>query len=157
VKFARLILLPVAAIILLGGAQGVSARGYESVGIREAHHKVQVAERDVARAKARLSAARKVEQETRCYVNQYGVNVGRWIWLADDVGWPSSQWSQLMYVVHRESGGNPRACNSSSGASGLMQFLPAWWQGKWNPYNPRVNLRHGCLAWKVSGWQHWAL
>jgi resuscitation-promoting factor RpfC len=32
-------------------------------------------------------------------------------------------------VISRESGGNPRAVNSSSGAGGLFQFLPSTWAG----------------------------
>jgi len=30
-------------------------------------------------------------------------------------------------VIQRESGGNPRAVNPSSGAGGLFQFLPSTW------------------------------
>jgi soluble lytic murein transglycosylase-like protein len=30
-------------------------------------------------------------------------------------------------VISRESGGNPRAVNPSSGAGGLFQFLPSTW------------------------------
>jgi hypothetical protein len=32
-------------------------------------------------------------------------------------------------VISRESGGNPRAVNPSSGAGGLFQFLPSTWAG----------------------------
>ncbi len=32
-------------------------------------------------------------------------------------------------VISRESGGNPRAVNASSGAGGLFQFLPSTWAG----------------------------
>lgn len=32
-------------------------------------------------------------------------------------------------VIARESGGNPRAVNASSGAGGLYQFLPSTWAG----------------------------
>lgn len=63
----------------------------------------------------------------------------------------------LMYVVNRESRGDPAATNSSSGAAGLLQFLPAWWTGKWDPYVPAVNLRHGARAVQEVGWQPWAL
>jgi resuscitation-promoting factor RpfC len=32
-------------------------------------------------------------------------------------------------VIHRESGGDPRAVNPESGAGGLFQFLPSTWHG----------------------------
>lgn len=32
-------------------------------------------------------------------------------------------------VIQRESGGNPRAVNPSSGAGGLYQFMPSTWRG----------------------------
>ena len=32
-------------------------------------------------------------------------------------------------IISRESGGNPRAVNPSSGAGGIFQFLPSTWAG----------------------------
>ena len=39
------------------------------------------------------------------------------------LGWDSSQIADWMAVINRESGGNPNAVNSSSGAYGIGQFL----------------------------------
>ncbi len=33
-------------------------------------------------------------------------------------------------IVNRESGGNPNAVNSSTGAFGCAQVMPAWWSGR---------------------------
>jgi hypothetical protein len=62
-----------------------------------------------------------------------------------------------MYVIDRESGGNPSAKNPTSTASGLLQFLSDWWSGRWNPFNAALNLHHGYRAWREVGWQPWNL
>jgi resuscitation-promoting factor RpfC len=41
-------------------------------------------------------------------------------------GYPGSAFRAC--VIARESGGNPRAVNPSSGAGGLYQFLPSTWR-----------------------------
>jgi hypothetical protein len=152
----------VACLVWLVWAGTANAKGYESVGIKEAHAKVLRAQREVAAAKARLSEARAVESATRTYVGQYGVTVGRWVWLANDVGWPRSTWGQLCYVIERESGGSPKAYNVS-GASGLLQLMPGWYAGDYynfpdfDPFVPRLNLYYGYKGYKESGWQPWAL
>jgi len=39
-----------------------------------------------------------------------------------------SDWYEpLQWIISKESSGNPAATNSSSGAYGLMQFLPQTW------------------------------
>ena len=63
----------------------------------------------------------------------------------------------LVFVIDRESGGDPAAQNPASTASGLLQFLASWWSGKWNPMDPRVNLAHGYRAWREVGWAPWAI
>ncbi|HMN29485.1 MAG TPA: transglycosylase SLT domain-containing protein [Caldilineaceae bacterium] len=44
-------------------------------------------------------------------------------WMAA-AGIPQSDWEYVDYIVTHESGWRPNAVNSSSGACGLMQFLP---------------------------------
>jgi hypothetical protein len=134
-------------LLLLAGAATAGAQGYEGVSVRRAAQYVRAAERDVARAKAALRESRTVANATRTYSAQYGSVVGRWVWLASDVGWPNSQWPTLFYVIHRESGGYPGIMNSQgSGAAGLLQLMPGWYCGDYysfpdfNPRNPRLNL-----------------
>lgn len=80
-------------------------------------------------------------------------------------GIPESQWQYVDYIVGRESGWNPRAVNSSSGACGLVQALPcsklgANWADpvhalKWQ-YS-YVQSRYGGYAGAYSFWlsNHW--
>jgi soluble lytic murein transglycosylase-like protein len=67
-----------------------------------------------------------------------------------------------MYVINRESGGSPKARNASSGASGLLQFMPQSYTGQWgypafNPYDARANLKAGVWLYRRQGWQPWQL
>lgn len=66
-------------------------------------------------------------------------------------------------VIRCESGMNPRAVNSSSGALGLGQHLPRYWGARaaalgygydsWS--DPRANARVSAWLWATSGPQHW--
>jgi Transglycosylase SLT domain len=62
-------------------------------------------------------------------------------------------------LMQHESGGNPNAQNSSSGASGLMQVLPSW-AGKFgyaesDLFIPDVNLSISKALYDDGGWSHW--
>jgi soluble lytic murein transglycosylase-like protein len=60
-------------------------------------------------------------------------------------------------VMRCESGGNPSARNSSSGAAGLFQFMPFWWEGKWDPYDAGRNIAEAAsLSRAGSDWSHWS-
>ncbi|MGF3054061.1 transglycosylase SLT domain-containing protein [Microbacterium sp. YY-03] len=84
-------------------------------------------------------------------------------WLAA-AGIAQSDWGYVDYIVSRESGWNPNATNSSSGACGLVQVYPC---GKIdNAYDPVVNLtwangyatgRYGSWAGAYEFWttNHW--
>ena len=69
-------------------------------------------------------------------------------------GIASSDWGAVDYIVSRESGWNPNATNSSSGACGLAQAYPC---GKvpGNGYNPVDNLRwaSGYAVSRYGSWQ----
>jgi len=130
---------------------------HEAVSTRQADRLVTVAKRDLRRAELRLQRAREVRQLTAHFSATFGPDVGRWVWLAREVGWPRECLPTLMAVIARESGGDPRAANPTSSAAGLLQFLSLWWAGRWNPFEPRAALRHGYLAWRAAGWQPWAL
>ena len=70
--------------------------------------------------------------------------------------WPASQVEKCLRTIRRESGGNPRAVNPSSGAAGLLQFLPSWWRGKWDAFVGWVNIKMGAALYRSSGWAPWA-
>ena len=74
----------------------------------------------------------------------------RWTSLARWVGWPKRALHTLAGVIMNESSGRQNAHNPS-GASGLLQLMPCWWAGKFNPYDPEANLREGLSIWRGEG------
>ncbi|MGO1537902.1 MAG: transglycosylase SLT domain-containing protein [Leucobacter sp.] len=74
-------------------------------------------------------------------------------WMAA-AGIPESEWGYVDSIVQRESGWNPNAVNSSSGASGLVQALPC---GKvpGSCFDPVDNLRwaDGYAKGRYGSWQ----
>jgi hypothetical protein len=85
-------------------------------------------------------------------------------WMAA-AGIAQSDWQYVDYIVSRESGWNPNATNSSSGACGLVQALPCS-KVPGNGYNPVDNLRwatgyatgrYGSWAGAYNFWvnNHW--
>jgi hypothetical protein len=158
------VLMALCGTLLLAGAATAGAGSYEGVSAKHAAKHVRLAERDLAAAQARLRTARTVLGATRTYSDRYGRVVGRWAWLAADVGWPAAQWPTLFMVIDRESGGYPSIMNSQgSGAAGLLQLMQGFYAGDYydfpdfNPLNPRLNLYYGFKAWKVSGWAPWSV
>ena len=84
-------------------------------------------------------------------------------WMAA-AGIPESDWRYVDAIISRESGWNPNATNSSSGACGLAQAYPC--DKLPNAYDPVVNLgwangyangRYGSWALAYAFWQenHW--
>ena len=65
-----------------------------------------------------------------------------------------------MCLMALESGGNPGATNSSSGASGLMQVLPSWADdfgvSRDALYDPATNLSISRSLYDDGGWGHWS-
>ena len=98
-------------------------------------------------------------------------DVERW---RDDVvaaiaayGGPSSDVDLFLTIMHRESRGRPEATNPSSGAAGLMQHMPQYWDQRaisagysgTSPYDPVANIN--VSAWLLyqatgGGWVHWS-
>jgi soluble lytic murein transglycosylase-like protein len=61
-----------------------------------------------------------------------------------------------MFVIDRESGGDPHAQNPSS-ASGLLQLMSIHWAHRFDPTNPYKNLEYGLKLWRRSSWAPWAV
>ncbi len=75
---------------------------------------------------------------------------------------------RALCLMSYESGGNPDAYNSSSGASGLMQFIPSTWRkipiaiSGGDPFNGERNIA-AAAYWKAlidkengNGWTQWS-
>nr|WP_315267888.1 transglycosylase SLT domain-containing protein [Microbacterium lemovicicum] len=69
-------------------------------------------------------------------------------------GIAEGDWGYVDYIVSRESGWNPNATNSSSGACGLVQALPCS-KVPGNGYDPVDNLRWG-NGYAVGRYGSWA-
>ena len=81
-------------------------------------------------------------------------------------GGPSSDTDRFLRVMQCESMGQPDATNASSGAAGLMQHLPQYWDQRassagysgYSPYDPIANIN--VSSWLIyqaagGGWRHW--
>lgn len=63
-------------------------------------------------------------------------------------------------IIRHESGGNPKAVNRSSGASGILQFLPSTWHamgmsGEAADYPASVQMTVGYRLQAQQGWRPW--
>lgn len=78
----------------------------------------------------------------------------QWWQLAGEVGWPLEELPTVDRVMWCESKCQPTAHNRS-GASGLMQIMPGWWDGR-DPYDPAVNLAMALEVHELQGWPAWS-
>lgn len=70
-------------------------------------------------------------------------------------GIPQSEWTYVDYIVSRESGWNPSARNASSGACGLMQFLPCSAAKAGANWNDPINALTRGNQYAVSRYGSW--
>ena len=96
----------------------------------------------------------------------YGENVERW---RQSVRGALAQYGlegeedRFMRVLWCESRGDPDARNEESGASGLMQHLPRYWEERArlsgfqgaSPFDPIANIYASVWLLDTGGWQHW--
>ncbi len=83
---------------------------------------------------------------------QYNGGGNKDTWLAAS-NIPQDQWGYADYLVQRESGWNPNAVNSSSGACGLGQQLPCGkWAGAWNDPVAGLNGMQGYVMSRYGSW-----
>ena len=69
------------------------------------------------------------------------------------VGFPESAIPHMLYIIDRESGGDPNAINASSGACGLTQLYPCYGGSAW--LDPMTNLRLAFQKYQASGFSPW--
>ena len=71
---------------------------------------------------------------------------------------------QALRVISCESGGDPNAQNASSGAAGLFQHIPAYWEARAaaagmsgaSIYDPIANVAVSAYLVYTDGWGHWS-
>ena len=78
---------------------------------------------------------------------------GGWADELREVGFPESAIPHMLYIIDRESGGDPRAVNPSSGACGLTQLYPCYGGAAW--LDPITNLRMALQKYRASGFAPW--
>lgn len=153
--------LVIAAVIIgsfLLVADAVLAAETTAFPVWKAERAVKAARNDLRRAEQRLAEAKKVLTATRTYTALHGPAVGRWVRCSRRVGWQWSSIPTLMYVIDRESNGDPAVQNyMGSGATGLLQLMPVHWQGRFDPRDPRANLSYGYKLYRGSGWSPWGM
>jgi hypothetical protein len=113
------------------------------------------AAREARREAARERQKRYADGWVRRWTGAYGSSVGRWADEAIGAGWPDGALWTLGRILRAESGGDPRARNSYSGCSGLLQLAPCHWRGKFDPFDPARNLAYGLKLYRGSGWRPW--
>lgn len=83
-----------------------------------------------------------------------GSNVEQWRGL---VAAYFSDVDRALCLMSHESGGNPNARNPSSGAAGLFQVMPFWWEKYGGDrYDPETNVRVASLIYQQQGWSAWS-
>ncbi len=73
------------------------------------------------------------------------------------------QEDNFMRVLWCESRGDPNALNQESGASGLMQHIPRYWEERArlsgfqgaSPFDPVANIYAAVWLLDIGGWEHW--
>ena len=122
-------------------------------------HEVEVAaakkHRRLMREKREAAAVETVEATTVPTTTPNYTTTGGWADELAAVGFPASVIPTMLYIIDRESGGNPNAINSSSGACGLLQLYPCYGGTAW--LDPMTNLHFGFQKYQASGLSPWSM
>lgn len=105
--------------------------------------------RQVAAAEAAAAAAAAPAPVTPTYTS----SSNGWADELAAVGFPASVIPTMLYIIDRESGGDPNAINASSGACGLTQIYPA----QPGCLDPMTNLRMAYAKYQASGLSPWSM
>lgn len=91
---------------------------------------------------------------TRSTYRGIGDGVEQWRGL---VGKYFSDVDRALCIMNAESGGNPNAVNPSSGAAGLFQVMPFWWEKfGGDRFDPETNVRVAAKILGLQGWNAWS-
>lgn len=65
--------------------------------------------------------------------------------------------TRALCIMAAESGGNPNAVNPRSGAAGLFQIMPFWWEEfGGDRFDPETNVRVAAAIRASQGWGAWS-
>ena len=86
-----------------------------------------------------------------------GSSVEQWRGLVESF-FPADAVQNMMCIMAGESGGNPNARNPSSGAAGLFQIMPFWWDHYGGDrYDPETNVSVARKVWDQQGYGAWSV
>ena len=94
--------------------------------------------------------------------NQLPIGTDRWAALVTHYFTPSDV-NLALRVIHCESSGHPDAVNPASGAAGLFQHLPSYWDERARLANVNASIFDAeasvavasWLVYEGGGWRHW--
>lgn len=92
----------------------------------------------------------------------YGPETERWRPLVS-VWWPADLVDRAMCLIRYESTGKATAVNTESGAAGLFQVMPFWWDDKLpdeykgDRLDPVTNARAAYYIYERQGWRAWSV
>jgi len=70
---------------------------------------------------------------------------------------PAASVETMLCLIDHESRGNPNAVNPTSGAAGLLQIMPFWWEHYGgNPFDPEANIKVASYIYQQQGFQAWS-
>lgn len=84
------------------------------------------------------------------------LNVDGWRPLVESY-FPADAVERMLCLMWYESRGDPNAVNPSSGAAGLFQVMPFWWDHYGGDrFDPATNTRVARLIWDQQGYKAWS-
>ncbi len=92
----------------------------------------------------------------------YGPETERWRPLVS-FWWPADLVDRAMCLIRYESTGKATAVNTSSGAAGLFQIMPFWWdetlpsEYRGDRLDPVTNARAAYYIYERQGWRAWSV
>ncbi len=107
-------------------------------------------------------APETTEEETTTFPDSFPAAVERWRGLVEQY-FDAGDVDHALSVIDCESGGDPDATNTVTGAGGLFQHLFAYWESRaeaagWpgaDVYDPEANIAVGAWLAYHGGWGHW--
>lgn len=92
----------------------------------------------------------------------YGPETERWRALVG-LYWPPDLVDRALCLIRYESTGKATATNSRSGAAGLFQIMPWWWdeglpsEYRGEAHDPATNVRAAYYIYERQGWHAWSV
>lgn len=105
---------------------------------------------------ATVRASEETPDEAPAVDRGIGAGVEQWRGLVA-AHFPAGEVGHALCIMSHESGGNPNALNPRSGAAGLFQIMPFWWDAYGGDrFHPETNVKVARVVWDQQGWGGWS-